>query len=89
MLQTKTTKRGIIDRIVNLDKATLMGKKPHLVMISIADDNKGWRIVEHYFKPNQQVSYKELFYEDYNDYLNRANLDKGTPVIVNDLPRVD
>ena len=33
MLQTKTTKRGIIDRIVNLDKATMQGKKPHLVLI--------------------------------------------------------
>lgn len=89
MLQTKTTKKSIIDRIVNLDKATLMGKKPHLVMISIAEDNKSWRIVEHYFKPNKQVDFKEYFYEDYNDYLNKANLDNNTPVIVNDLPRVD
>lgn len=87
MLQTKTTKRGIIDRIVNLDKATIQGKKPHLVMISLADNNKGWRIQEHYFKPNKQVDFKELFYEDYNDYLKTANLDKNTPVIVNDLPR--
>lgn len=89
MLQTKTTKRGIIDRIVNLDKATMQGKKPHLVMISLTDDNKSWRIQEHYFKPNKQVDYKEYFYEDYNDYLAKADLDKNTPVIVNDLPRVD
>ena len=27
MLQTKTTKRGIIDRLINLDKATMIGKK--------------------------------------------------------------
>ena len=26
MLQTKTTKRGIIDRLINLDKATMIGK---------------------------------------------------------------
>ena len=89
MLTTKNSRRSVIDRIVNLDKATLMGKKPHLVMISIADDNKGWQVVEHYYRPNQQVSQKELYYEDYKDYLNSANLDKGTPVIVNDLPRVD
>lgn len=89
MLQTKTTKRGIIDRIVNLDKATMQGKKPHLVMISLTDDNKSWRIQEHYFRPNKQVDYKEYFYEDYNDYLIKADLDKNTPIIVNDLPRVD
>lgn len=87
MLQTKTTKRGIIDRIVNLDKATMQGKKPHLVMITL--DKEGWRIQEHYFKPNKQVDFKELFYEDYNDYLKTASLDKNTPVIVNDLPRED
>ena len=89
MLQTKTTKRGIIDRIVNLDKATMQGKKPHLVMISLTDDNNSWRIQEHYFRPNKQVDYKEYFYEEYNDYLVKADLDRNTPVIVNDLPRVD
>jgi len=87
MLNSKTSKRSIIDRIVNLDKATMQGKKPHLVMITL--DSKGWRIQEHYFKPNKQVDYKEYFYEDYNDYLEKADLDKNTPVIVNDLPRED
>ena len=88
MLHTKTTKKGIIDRIINLDKATMLGKKPHIVMIS-RDKQKGWRIVEHYFNINHSVKNKEYFYDNYKTYLNNADLDKNTPVIVNDLPIVD
>lgn len=86
MLQTKTTKRGIIDRLINLDKATMISKKPHLVLIE-QDDTKGYKIVEHYYNINNSYKHKELFYEDYNEYLSKANLDKNTPVIINDLPR--
>lgn len=87
MLQTKTTKRGIIDRLINLDKATMIGKKPHLVIIE--QDKKGYKVVEHFYNINKNPTYKELFYEDYNEYLDNVVLNKNTPVIINDLPRED
>ena len=84
MLKTKVTKKSIIDRIINLDKETMQGKQPYLIMID-RDKTRGWRIVEHYLKVND-VRFKELFYNDYNKYLENAKLDNNIPVIVNDIP---
>lgn len=83
MLQTK---KGIINRVVKLDKAIMQSKKPNLVIITLASE--GWRIQEHYFKPNKQVDYKEHIYNDYKEYLDVLNLNKNTPIIIDNLFKV-
>jgi hypothetical protein len=80
MLQTK---KGIINRVVKLDKAIMQSKKPNLVIITLASE--GWRIQEHYYKPNKQVDYKEHIYNDYKEYLYALNLNKNTPNKIDNL----
>lgn len=85
MLIFKPTKQSLIKRIANLDKATIKSTYPNIVIIE--QETNGWSIQEQYYKPNKQVQYKELFYNDYNEYLKTANLNDKTVVIVNDLPK--
>ena len=46
----------------------------------------GWNIKATYIKPNQQTEARELFYENYNDFLEKSNADNDTLIILNDLP---
>lgn len=85
MLIFKPTKQSLIKRIADLDNATIQSNYPNIVIIE--REAKGWSIQEQYYKPNKQVQYKELFYNDYNEYLKTANLNDKTVVIVNDLPK--
>ena len=71
-------------RINDINKQIYINNKPNLVMIF--KEKQGWKITEHYYKPKYQVSFKNYFYADYNDYLDKVDLGNNTPVIVNDLP---
>ena len=83
MLDIKTTKNSLINRVLKLDKSTKANNKPNLVMISITD-NKNWRIQEHYFKNNNQIYHKDLIYDNYKKYLNTTYLN-NIPVIIDNI----
>lgn len=85
MLKTKTTKKNIIDRVINLDKAINTSKQPSLVIIDREKEGE-WIIKEHYYTPSSTPSYKTLYYKDYKEYLNNLKLDRKIPIIINDLP---
>lgn len=76
-------KKQIKDRINTINKQMCFNDKPSLVFIN--RNKKGWDIIEHYYKPKYQVSYKNYFYADYNNYLDNANLEIRTPVIINSI----
>lgn len=84
MLIFKPNKQSLLKRIENLDNATIQSNYPNIVIIE--QEGNGWTIQEQYYKARRQVKYKELFYNDYNEYLKTAKLDSKTVVIVNDLP---
>lgn len=85
MLIFKANKQNLIKRIENLENATKQSEYPNIVIIE--QEGNGWTIQEQYYKARRQVKYKELFYNDYNEYLKTAKLDSKTVVIVNDLPK--
>ena len=80
-------KTDVIKRLSTIDKIVMQSNKPHLVFIDL--EQTGWRITEHYFNGKYQVSFKTYHYDNYEDYLNKADLNDNTPVIINDLPRYD
>lgn len=84
MQSIKTTK-SILNRLSEIDKLTKRYNKPQLILITM-DKNK-WLIREHYYSNNKKPIFKEMFYDDYKEYLASRNLDKNTPIIINDLPR--
>lgn len=79
MIKTKLNKR-----INDINKQIYTNNKPNLVMIF--KEKQGWKITEHYYKPKYKTSFKNYFYDNYKEYLDKADLDNNTPVIVNDLP---
>lgn len=87
-MQIKPSKKSVIDRIINLDKALKDINKPNLIMIT-KDKYKGYKITEHYYNINKQPRFKELFYDDYKDYLASFKQDLKIPIIINDLPITD
>lgn len=78
--------KSIINRLTYLDKKTIYLNKPNVILIEKDNKKNNWQIKEQYFNKNTaSVDFKYYYYDDYNEYLDSANLPKDTPVIIFDL----
>lgn len=87
-MQIKPSKKSVIERIIDLDKKIKVSKTPNLIIIT-KDNKKGYKITEHYYSISKQPRFKELFYDNYKDYLETINKNLKIPIIINDLPISD
>jgi len=76
---------SIKNRIATLEKKTKYINKPSVVIIDRDNIKNCWEIKEQYYNGKiAETSYKRYFYDDYNEYLEKANLPNDIPIILFD-----